>query len=41
MENYAVLTAAREQYDVYVVQDLEDFVAENRYPTAQSINFAN
>ena len=38
MENYAVLTAAREQYDVYVVQDLEDFVAENRYPTAQSIN---
>ena len=38
VENYAVLTAAREQYDVYVVQDLEDFVAENRYPTAQSIN---
>lgn len=33
-----MLTAAREQYDVYVVQDLEDFVAENRYPTAQSIN---
>lgn len=38
VENYAVLTAAREQYDVCVVQDLEDFVAENRYPTAQSIN---
>ena len=37
MENYAVLTAAREQYDVYVVQDLEDFVAENRYPTAQKL----
>ena len=38
VENYAVLTAAREQYAVCVVQDLEDFVAENPYPTDQSSN---